>query len=211
LFGACAFYGYDASAHLTEETLQASEVVANGLWISTFSAWFLFVTRLIVILFYLQDFKDIISATYANNWSEYLAQVVARKGAVAILSMLWVDSACAMTSSLLSAQRVTYAISRDHVLPFSTFFRKLSKRKMAVNAAWLIYFISVAITCAVTCSIVAFSAITATATIATNASYLFLFPIAARHTTDRKTFVPAKWNLGRFLLLLAVVASVCLH
>lgn len=69
-------------------------------------------------------------------------------------------------------------ISRDHVLPFCTFFRKLSKRKIAVNAAWLVYFISVAITYAVIGSTVAFSAITATATIATNASYLF--PIVAR-------------------------------
>jgi amino acid transporter len=206
LFGAWVFYGYDASAHLAEEMLQASEVVAKGIWISTFSAWFLSVPTLIVILFCLQDFEGIISATYANNWGEYLVQVVGKKGAVAILSMLWVDSTCATASCLLSAQRVTYAISRDHVLPFSSFFRKLSKRKMAVNAALLVYFISVAITCAVIGSTVAFSAITATATIATNASYLF--PIVARHTVGRKTFVPAKWNLGRFSLPLAVVSSI---
>jgi hypothetical protein len=49
-------------------------------------------------------------------------------------------------------------------------------------------------------------AITATATIATHASYLFL--IVARHTAGRKTFVPANWNLGRSSLPLAVVASV---
>jgi hypothetical protein len=42
---------------------------------------------------------------------------------------------------------------------------------MAVNAAWLVYFISVAILCAVIGSTVAFSAIMATATVATNASY----------------------------------------
>jgi hypothetical protein len=40
----------------------------------------------------------------------------------------------------------------------------------------------------------AISAITATATIATNASHLF--PIVARHTAARQTFMPAKWNLG---------------
>jgi amino acid transporter len=167
------FYGYDASAHLAEETLQASDAVAKGIWVSPFSAWILSVPTLIIILFCLQDFEGIISATYANNWGEYLAQVVGQKGAVAILGMLWVDSTCATASCLLSAQRVTYAISRDHVLPFSSFFRKLSKRKMAVNAAWLVYFISVAITCAVIGSTVAFSAVTATATIATNASYVF--------------------------------------
>jgi amino acid transporter len=144
LFGAWVFYGYDASAHLAEETLQASEVVVNRIWISTFSAWFLSVPTLIIILFCLQDFDGIVSATYANNWGENLVQVVGNKGAVGILSMLWVDPTCATASCLLSAQRVTHAISRDYILPFSAFFRKLSKRKMAVNAAWLVSFISVA-------------------------------------------------------------------
>lgn len=124
---------------------------------------------------------------------------------MAILSLLWVDSMCATASCFLSAQRVTYAISRDHVLPYSSFFRKLSKRKMAVNAAILVYAISVIVTTAVIGSTVAFSAITATATITTNVSYLI--PIVARHTAGRKSFVPAKWNLGRYSLPMAVIAS----
>ena len=206
LFGAWVFYGYDASAHLAEETKQASIVVAKGIYVSTFSAWLLSVPTLILILFCLQDFEGIISATYANNWAEYLVQLLGENGAVAILSLLWVDSTCATASCFLSAQRVTYAISRDGVLPFSSFFRKLSKRKMAVNAALLVFVMSCAITTAVIGSVVAFSAITATATIATNASYLI--PIIARHTVGRKSFVPAKWNLGKFSLPLAIIATV---
>jgi amino acid transporter len=205
LFGAWVFYGYDASAHLAEETLQASTVVAKGMWISTFSAWLLSVPTLIIILFCMQDFEGIISALYVNNWAEYLVQLLGENGAVAILALLWVDSTCATASCFLSAQRVTYAISRDHVLPFSSVFRKLSKRKMAVNAAILVYVISVIVTTAVIGSTVAFSAITATATIATNVSYLI--PIVARHTAGRKSFVPAKWNLGRWSLPMAVIAG----
>jgi amino acid transporter len=206
LFGAWVFYGYDASAHLAEETKQASTVVAKGIWMSTFSAWLLSIPTLIIVLFCMQDFDGIISAAYANNWAEYLVQTVGENGAVAILSMLWVDSTCATASCFMSAQRVTYAISRDHVLPFSSFFRKLSSRKMAVNAAFLVCGISIAVTTAVIGSTVAFSAITATATIATNLSYLF--PIVARQTIGRKTFVPAKWNLGKFSAPLATIASL---
>ncbi|KAK5449690.1 hypothetical protein LTS15_008765 [Exophiala xenobiotica] len=206
LFGAWVFYGYDASAHLAEETKQASTVVAKGIWMSTFSAWILSVPTLILVLFCMQDFDGIIGATYANNWAEYLIQTVGENGAVAILSLLWVDSTCATASCFMSAQRVTYAISRDHVLPFSSFFRKLSKRKMAVNAALLVCGISIVVTTAVIGSTVAFSAITATATIATNLSYLF--PIVARQTVGRKTFVPAKWNLGKFSAPLAAIATL---
>ncbi|KAJ9609783.1 hypothetical protein H2200_006111 [Cladophialophora chaetospira] len=206
LFGAWVFYGYDASAHLAEETMQASTVVAKGIYVSTFSAWLLSIPTLIIILFCMQDFDGIISATYANNWAEYLVQLIGENGAVGILSLLWVDSTCATASCFMSAQRVTYAISRDGVLPFSFFFRKLSKRKMAVNAALLVFVMSCAITTAVIGSAVAFSAITATATIATNVSYLI--PIIARQTVGRKSFVPAKWNLGKFSLPLAIIATV---
>ena len=206
LFGAWVFYGYDASAHLAEETKQASTVVARGIWVSTFSAWILSIPTLVIILFCMQDFEGIISATYANNWAEYLVQVIGENGAVAILSLLWVDSTCATASCFMSAQRVTYAISRDGVLPFSSFFRKLSKHKMPINAAFLVFFMSCAITTAVIGSAVAFSAITATATIATNVSYLI--PIVARHTVGRKTFVPAKWNLGKLSLPLAIISGL---
>ena len=206
LFGAWVFYGYDASAHLAEETKQASTVVAKGMYIGTLTSWLLSIPTLIIILFCMQDFDGIVSATYTNNWAEYLVQLVGKRGAVAILSILWVDSTCATASCFLSAQRVTYAISRDHVLPFSSFFRKLSKRKMAVNAGLLVSAISILVTLSVIGSTVAFSAITATATIATNFSYLF--PIIARQTVGKKSFVPAKWNLGKFTAPIAAVASL---
>ncbi|KAH8647445.1 amino acid or gaba permease [Tricladium varicosporioides] len=207
LFGAWVFYGYDASVHLAEETQEASEVVAKGMWMSTLSAWIMSVPTLIIILFCMQDFDGIISGTYANNWAEYLIQLVGPTSATAILALLWVDSTCATASCFMSAQRVTYAISRDGILPGSTYFRKLSKKNhMPINAAVLVLAMSIIITTAVIGSTVAFSAITATATIATNVSYLF--PIIARQTVGRNTFEPARWNLGRWTVPCALVSSL---
>ena len=173
---------------------------------STLSAWLLSIPTLIIVLFCMQDFHGIISASYSNNWAEYLVQLLGPKGAVAILSILWVDSTCATASCFMSAQRVTFAISRDGVLPFSKYFRRLNKNKIPVNAALLVCGLSIAISCAVIGSVVAFTAITATATIATNFSYLF--PIVARHTIGRHTFKPADWNLGRYSLPIGVVAGL---
>ncbi|KAK0919999.1 hypothetical protein LTR91_005298 [Friedmanniomyces endolithicus] len=230
LFGAWVFYGYDASAHLAEETHDASVVVAKGMWISTLTAWVLSVPTLIIILFCIQDFDGIISATYSNNWAEYLVQTVGSKGAVAILSILWIDSTCAAASCFMSAQRVTFAISRDGVLPFSKYFRKLSKNKIPVNAAFLVCGLSIAITCAVIGSSVAFSAIVSILTdedfhdrlrpllilSSTNlrplqpqsTNFSYLIPIVARHTVGRKSFTPAQWNLGRYSLPLGIVAGI---
>lgn len=104
----------------------------------------------------------------------------------------------------MSAQRVTFAISRDGVLPCSRYFRQLSKNKIPVHAAYLVCALSIIITLAVIGSTVAFTAITATAAIATNFSYLI--PITARYTVGRKNFQPAKWNLGRFSPVLGIIA-----
>lgn len=107
---------------------------------------------------------------------------------------------------MLSAQRVSDAIARDGILPGSKFFRKLApKTHLPINAALLIVVLSIAINASVIGSEVAFSAITATATIGTNLSYLF--PIIARQTIGRKIFKPAKWNLGAWSLPIAVFST----
>lgn len=161
-----------------------------------------------MVLFCMQDFDAIVGASYANNWAEYLVQLLGRDAAVAVLVILWIDSTCATTSCFMSAQRVTFAISRDGVLPFSRYFRTLSaKHRTPLHAAYLVLVLSLAITCAVIGSAVAFSAITATATIATNFSYLI--PIAARHTVGRGAFRPARYNLGRWSGLVGGVS--CLY
>lgn len=198
---------YDASAHLAEETHDASDVVARGMWMATLSSWFLSVPTLIIILFCIQDFDAIIAATYSNNWAEYLVQLIGPTGATGILALLWVDSTCATASCFMSAQRVTFAISRDGILPFSRYFRQLSSNKIPVHAGYLVCGLSIVITLATIGSVVAFTAITATATIATNFSYLIV--IAARHTAGRKTFMPANWNLGRYSQVMGAVS--CLY
>lgn len=134
-----------------------------------------------------------------------MVQLVGPEGAVAILIIIWFDGVLCTGVCILSAQRITYAIARDGVLPLSSTFAKLGENHLPVNAAFGIALLSVAINAAVIGSTVAFSAITAAATIATNLSYLI--PIVARQTVGRKDFVPAKWNLGKLSAPIALVAS----
>lgn len=154
----------------------------------------------------MQDFDGIVSATYSNNWAEYLVQLVGEDGAVGFLVLVWLDSTCATATCFLSAQRVTFAISRDGVLPFSRYFRRLSGARIPVHAALLVLVLSVAITCAVIGSTVAFTAISATATIVTNTSYLI--PIAARHTIGRRDFQPAGFSLGPYSTIVGIIAAL---
>ncbi|WPG99988.1 Hypothetical protein R9X50_00281200 [Acrodontium crateriforme] len=205
LFGAWEFYGYDASVHLSEETNGASTVVAKGMWTGCLATWLLSIPMLILILFCMQDFAGIVNGGYANNWAEYLVQLVGRRGAVAILIFTWLDGVLATGVMVLSAQRITYALARDGILPCSKTLSKLTTReKLPVNAAIMVVVLSIAINASVIGSSVAFTALTATGTIGTNISYLI--PIVARQTLGRKSFTPAKWNLGVWSLPLSCVA-----
>jgi len=208
LYGAWDFYGYDAATHLAEETKDAQIVVARGMWLGTLCTWLLSVPTLILILMCMPSFESIINGSYANNWAVYLVELLGPKGAVAFLSFAYLDGLLGAMVCLLSTQRITYAIARDDILPFSGLFKKVNPRtRLPVNAALLCAVLSIAINAAVIGSEVAFGALTATATIATNVSYLI--PILARQTVGRKYFEPAKWNLGRFSPVVATVA--CLY
>ena len=156
LFGAWEFYGYDASVHLSEETHSASSVVAKGMWTGTFATWLLSIPTLLLVIFCMQDFMSIVNGSYPNNWAEYLVQLVGRDGAVVILLFIWLDSLLCTGVTVLSAQRITYALARDGIMPCSRILSKVTKEHhLPVNAAYLIAFLSIAINAAVIGSTVA--------------------------------------------------------
>lgn len=97
---------------------------------------------------------------------------------------------------ILSAQRVTFALSRDRTLPGSSLFRKVGGvHIIPVNATLLVVFSAAAVSYAVLGSSVAFGAITATTVICQSISYLFV--LITRHTLGRSSIEPASWNFGR--------------
>ena len=69
LFGAWEFYGYDASVHLSEETQQASSVVANGMWTGTLVTWLGSIPTLALVMLCMQDFMGVVNGGYANSSS----------------------------------------------------------------------------------------------------------------------------------------------
>jgi len=192
--------------HLAEETKQPAIVVARGMWTGTLATWLLSIPTLILLLFCIRDFMAIVNSSYANNFAELALQALGPRGAVLVCVLCWLDGTCSTMICILSAQRVTYAIARDGLLPGSKHFQKLSgKRKMPVNAASLVLVFAILMCVIQIGSSVAFFALTATATIATNVSYLI--PIFARQTVGRQHFEAGRWNLGRFSTPCAIVAS----
>jgi amino acid transporter len=204
LFAAWEFYGYDASVHLSEETKSASLVVAKGIWTGTLTTWLMSIPTLMLMFLCIQEFDEIVKASWTNNFAEYLTQIVGKKAAIVILCFCWLDSILATAVCFMSAQRVTYAIARDNVLPGSSWIKKLSKNRMPVNAAIVVLVVAIVMEASIIASTVAFTALTATATISTNLSYVF--PIVARHMNKGKKFKRGHWSLGKYSKPIGVIA-----
>ena len=124
--------GYDASAHLSEETQGAADGAAKGIWRSIFysaiGGWVL----LLAFLFAVQD-ADAVSAggggvqvIFDQALSPELAGTVLM---IATLGQLFCTTAC-----LTSASRMLFAFSRDGAVPGAKHWASLSKNKTPVKA-----------------------------------------------------------------------------
>jgi amino acid transporter len=205
LFPAWEFYGYDASVHISEETKKASKTVAWAILSGLLLTLFLSVPTLVSLIFCIQDFEAMLKAGFVNNFAEYLRQIVGKEVAFVILIICWFDSMLATTVSFMSAQRVTFALARDRILPCSEWIGKLTPNKMPRNAGIVVLGFAIFIEACILASVVAFTALTATATISTNLSYFF--PIVCR--LWGKWWKHAnKWYLGPISRPIAVIAAI---
>ncbi|RWW36953.1 hypothetical protein BHE74_00057987 [Ensete ventricosum] len=121
--------------------------------------------------------------------------------------------------------RTAYAFSRDGAMPLSSFWHKVNKQGVPINAVWLSAFMSFCMALTVSFafpygpshhvrlftlvlqslgSLVAFQAMVSIATVGLNIAYAL--PIFFRVTLARKSFVPGPFNLGRYSLLVGRVA-----
>ncbi|KAI9034204.1 amino acid or gaba permease [Hyaloraphidium curvatum] len=229
LFPAWTFYGYDASAHIAEETKGAAKTASRGMYTSVALAFICSFAMLIILIFALQDGVDpdtgdvipgvteIVNAyaIYPQPIAYLFETTLGPEGALAFMCMLFVVGFNCAIACAMSASRVTYAISRDGILPFSHYWHHMSAAKMPVRAMWLCTGLSVLILLPVLGSTVAFTALSSTGTIAVDTSYLI--PIAGRLTAARHTFKPGEWNLGRlsipmgtFVCIWITILFVCL-
>ncbi|KAM7484601.1 hypothetical protein LguiA_000610 [Lonicera macranthoides] len=110
---------------------------------------------------------------------------------------------CGM-GSITSNSRMTYAFARDGAMPLSSFWHKVNKQEVPINAVWLSASISFCMALTSLGSTVAFQAMVSIATIGLYIAYAL--PIFFRVTLARKSFVPGPFNLGCFGILVGWIA-----
>lgn len=215
--------GFDASAHLSEETQGASEAAAKGIWrsiaYSAIGGWIL----LLSFLFAVQD-KDAVTAG-GGGVDLIFSQALGQGWHVMVLAISVAGQFFCTIACLTSASRMTFAFSRDGAIPGSSIWSKVTSAKVPANAVVFVAVIGVLISLPALVEVnlgtadaplivpVAFYAVVSVAVIGL---YLaFLIPIFLRWKMG-DAFVPGSWNNGnkyKWMNLVAVaeIAIICVY
>ncbi|KAL2127099.1 hypothetical protein VTI74DRAFT_11327 [Chaetomium olivicolor] len=162
--------GFDASAHLSEETKRASWSAPIGVVSSVgFSAVFGFFV-LMALLFSIQDFEGVLESRYGQPVLQILVDVSGEDGALGLFSLIMVCVWHCGLFSMTSNSRMMFAFARDGGI--HPFFHKVDHRfRSPTRAVWLAATLSFILALPSLGSSVAFAAATSIATIGLYLSY----------------------------------------
>lgn len=198
------FTGYDASAHMTEETIGAETKAPWGIVMSiVISA----IAGYILAMGLLIGVRDVDATAKASNSVLFiLADRLGDNWAFILLGVIVVAQFFCGMSSVTANSRMIYAFSRDHAMPLSNVWHTLSKtRRVPVNAIWLAAAAAFILAVPSLWNAVAYGAVTSIAVIGLYVAYVI--PVYLRRMRPEK-FEQGVWNLGRWSGLIGWIAIV---
>jgi amino acid permease (GABA permease) len=190
------FTGYDASAHMTEETHGAARSGPRGIvmsiLISLIAGWVL----LIGITFAIQQSNYVGEATAVVAPAQIWIDSIGRTGAeLLLLVAIGAQLFCGM-SSVTANSRMIYAFSRDGALPASAFWHRVNKRtRTPTNAIWLAAGGALILGLPYLWNSAAYGAVTSIATIGLYIAYVAPTLLRLR---QGERFQRGPWHLGRW-------------
>ena len=198
------FTGYDASAHMTEETHKAATAGPRGIvmsiLVSLIAGWVL----LIGVTFAIQNYTNEVGASVPPA-QIFLDAAGATTGKLLLLIAIGAQLFCGM-SSVTANSRMIYAFSRDGALPGSAFWHRVNKRtRTPTNAIWLAAGGALVLGLPYLWNSAAYFAVTSIATIGLYVAY-----VAPTYLRLRKGegFQRGPWNLGRWSYVVGWTAVV---
>ena len=200
------FTGYDASAHMTEETHNAARSGPRGIVmsivVSLFAGWVL----LIGITFAIQKAHYSLYTGALVPPAQIFATAIGDTGAkLLLLIAIGAQLFCGM-SSVTANSRMIYAFSRDGALPGSSVWHKVNKRtRTPTNAIWLAAVGALILGLPYLWNGAAYAAVTSIATIGLYIAYVSPTFLRLRQGSS---FQRGPWHLGRWSYLVGTVAVV---
>jgi amino acid transporter len=125
--------GFDASAHMAEETHQASRMAAVGMYMSVVASVVFGWILLLAVTFAVPDTQGVLDAVggavtyiWTTSMSETWAEILLF---IAVVAQMF-----CLTASVTSASRMMFAFSRDRAVPGHQLWRKVAPNRVPVAA-----------------------------------------------------------------------------
>lgn len=206
------YTGYDASAHVAEETKKAAKSAPKGIVmsvvISIIGGWIL----LYSITAAIQDGSNAgltkLGATATGLPPAQIFLDALNNPTMAKFLLFIVCGAqffCGM-ASVTANSRMSYAFSRDNAIPGSRWWNRVNKRTgTPTNSVWLCVVLSIILTVPALFNNTAYLAVTSIAVIGLYIAYVT--PVLLRRLQG-KDFEPGPWHLGKWSPLIGWIAVV---
>jgi amino acid transporter len=211
-----SFTGYEAGAHMAEETTNASVSSAHGLIYTTTASALTGLLYILGCLYAIPAKVGIFTAlhTYDVSISSLYAVATGNKVGLILTNVLVANLFVAGMSSFTVTTRITFALARDGAFPGSTHLRKVHDRtKSPIGSVALVLVVDCLLLLLPLATIsgpaanygaVAFNAVTSVCAIGYQISYCI--PILLRCTVAAKSFEKSAFHMGRLSLPIAWIS-----
>jgi amino acid transporter len=202
--------GYDASAHVAEETQGAEEAAAKGVWqsvaLSAVIGWFV----LLAILFAATN-VDAVNAGFGSSIAVFTSAAMDKGWAEAIIAIACVGQFFCGMACVTSSSRTFYAFSRDRAVPGHSIWSRVGDKGVPTNAVLMSSLLALVILLPALFASdkfvppVAFYAVTAIGTVGLYIAYVT--PVYLRWRAG-DSFQARSWTLGQKYKWINAIAVV---
>ena len=190
---------FDSCVHMSEEAANATKAVPYGILMSIGSCWlFGWILTIVIAACINPNLEDVLGSSFGQPMAQIYYDALGKNGALGMMALLMIVQFLMGVSILVAASRQSWAFSRDGALPFSSFFRPISKTFGYIP-------LRTTIGCAVLAAILGLLCLIAPAAAAALFSLAVAgnnlawgVPIFARLVWGQKKFTPGPFYTGRF-------------
>ncbi|MFC8520327.1 amino acid permease [Streptomyces sp. NPDC057257] len=196
LLAGYTFCGYDASAHVAEETTRAQTSAPRGIVHAITVSWIAGFVLLAGMLFAIQDYAATQHTPTDVPPAQIFLDVLGTGGAKALLLIVIVAMLFCGNAEVAAASRMIYAFSRSRALPrWQTWRRVSSRTRTPVPAVWLAVVLPFLLALPARWSPAAYGAITAINAVGMTPAYGIPVYLALHKGGH---YSPGPWTLGRW-------------
>ncbi|KAI9739247.1 MAG: GABA-specific high-affinity permease [Cirrosporium novae-zelandiae] len=202
---------FDSCVHMSEEAANATKAVPYGILMSIGACWSLgWIICIVIAATMSTDIASLTGSVYGQPMAQIYYDALGKHGALGLMALLAITQFFMGMSILVAASRQSWAFSRDGALPFSSFFRQVSKtfKYTPVRAVWGCAFCAAVIGLLTLIDEAAATAVFSLAVAGNNLAWGV--PIFSRLVWGQSKFKPGPFYTGKFSAPIGWIAIVFL-